>query len=214
MVRVSVSPRFVGAVLAYFVRLWHLTLRVKRVNSEVFTDPELRAKRPVIMLWHDEMFPLIPAHAGERMACVVSQSKDGEILARALESFGYMTVRGSSSRGGMRALIAAKRIMDEQGVGVIFTVDGPRGPRHKVKPGAIFLANHAGSPIVPVRAVMTRAKIFHRAWDKFQLPWPFSKCTIIYGAPIFLSDLGDDPGDMQRHCEHLEQIMNSLGKNL
>jgi len=213
-VRVSVSPRFVGAVLAYFVRLWHLTLRVKRVNSEVFTDPELRAKRPVIMLWHDEMFPLIPAHAGERMACVVSQSKDGEILARALESFGYMTVRGSSSRGGMRALIAAKRIMDEQGVGVIFTVDGPRGPRHKVKPGAIFLANHAGSPIVPVRAVMTRAKIFHRAWDKFQLPWPFSKCTIIYGAPIFLSDLGDDPGDMQRHCEHLEQIMNSLGKNL
>ncbi|UTF51873.1 lysophospholipid acyltransferase family protein [Desulfomicrobium sp. ZS1] len=213
MVRVPVSPRFLGAVLAWFVRLWHLTLRVERINTAVFTDPQLRAKRPVIMLWHDEIFPLIPAHAGERMACVVSQSKDGEILAAALKSFGFMSVRGSSSRGGMRALIAAKRVMDEQGVGVIFTVDGPRGPRHKVKPGALFLARLAGSPIVPVRAVMSRAKVFHRAWDKFQLPWPFSRCTIIYGEPIVLPDPGDDPAEMQRQCEYLEQIMNSLGKN-
>lgn len=209
--RVPVSPRFLGAVLAFVVRLWHLTLRVERINTVVFEDPQLRAKRPVIMLWHDEIFPLIPAHAGERMACVVSQSKDGEILTRVLESFGFMAVRGSSSRGGMRALIAAKRVMDEQGVGVIFTVDGPRGPRHKVKPGAIFLAEHAGSPIVPVRAVMSRAKVFHRAWDKFQLPWPFSMCTIIYGDPITLPPVGDDPGEMQRQCEYLEQIMNDLG---
>lgn len=214
MVRIPVSPRLIGAVLAFVVRLWHLTLRVERINTDVFTDPKLRAKRPVIMLWHDEIFPLIPAHAGERMACVVSQSKDGEILTRVLESFGFMTVRGSSSRGGMRALIAAKRVMDEQGVGIIFTVDGPRGPRHKVKPGAVFLARHAGSPIVPVRAVMSRAKVFHRAWDKFQLPWPFSRCTIIYGDPVFLPELGDDPAEMQKQCEHLEQIMNSLGKNL
>ncbi|MDY0226159.1 MAG: lysophospholipid acyltransferase family protein [Desulfomicrobium apsheronum] len=214
MVRIPVSPRLIGAVLAFVVRLWHLTLRVERINTDVFTDPELRAKRPVIMLWHDEIFPLIPAHAGERMACVVSQSKDGEILTRVLESFGFMTVRGSSSRGGMRALIAAKRVMDEQGVGIIFTVDGPRGPRHKVKPGALFLARHAASPIVPVRAVMSRAKVFHRAWDKFQLPWPFSRCTIIYGDPVFLPEPLDDPEEMRKQCEHLEQIMNSLGKNL
>ncbi|MGE4442293.1 MAG: lysophospholipid acyltransferase family protein [Desulfomicrobium sp.] len=212
MVRIPVSPRFVGAALAWLVRLWHLTLRVERINTAVFTDPQLRAKRPVITLWHDEIFPLIPSHAGERMACVVSQSQDGEILATVLKSFGFLTVRGSSSRGGMRALIAAKRVMDEQGVGVIFTVDGPRGPRHKVKPGALFLARHAGSPIVPVRVVMSRAKVFHRAWDKFQLPWPFSKCTIIYGDPVVLPDSGDDPEAMRRQCEHLEQIMNSLGK--
>lgn len=211
--RVPVSPGFIGAVLAFCVRLWHLTLRIERRNTDVFMDPALRARRPVIMLWHDEIFPLIPAHAGERMACVVSQSNDGEILARVLERFGFLTVRGSSSRGGMRALIAAKRIMDEQGVGVIFTVDGPRGPRHKVKPGAVFLANHAGSPIVPVRAVMSRAKIFHRAWDKFQLPWPFSKCTIIYGDPVTLPPVGDDPEEMRRLCDQLEQIMNSLGNN-
>ncbi len=209
---VPVPPWFLGTVLAWLVRLWHLTLRVERINADVFMDPQLRARRPVIMLWHDEIFPLIPAHAGERMACVVSQSRDGEILTRVLENFGFMTVRGSSSRGGMRALIAAKRVMDEQGVGVIFTVDGPRGPRHKVKPGALFLARLAGSPILPVRAVMSRAKVFHRAWDKFQLPWPFSRCTIIYGDLVVLPDPGDDPEEMQRQCEQLEQIMNSLGK--
>ena len=209
-----VSPSFLGFVLAWLVRAWHLTLRVERRNVEVFTDPALRARRPVIILWHDEIFPLIPAHAGERMACVVSQSNDGEILASVLKSFGFLSVRGSSSRGGMRALIAAKRVMDEQGVGVIFTVDGPRGPRHKVKPGAVFLADHAGSPIVPVRAVMSRAKIFHRAWDKFQLPLPFSKCTIIYGDPVTLPPAGNDPEEMRRQCEHLEQVMNSLGSDV
>jgi lysophospholipid acyltransferase (LPLAT)-like uncharacterized protein len=211
---VRVSPSFLGLVLAWLVRAWHLTLRVERRNAQVFTDPALRARRPVIILWHDEIFPLIPAHAGERMACVVSQSNDGEILATVLKSFGFLTVRGSSSRGGMRALIAAKRVMDEQGVGVIFTVDGPRGPRHKVKPGAVFLADHAGSPIVPVRVVMSRAKIFHRAWDKFQLPLPFSKCTIIYGDPVTLPPAGDDPEEMRRQCEHLEQVMNSLGSDV
>jgi len=211
-VRLSVSPKLVGAVLTPLVRLWGKTLRIERRNSDVFHDPELRARRPVVILWHDEIFPLITSHADERMACVVSQSKDGEILAQVLERFGFGTVRGSSSRGGMRALVSAKRFMEERGVGVIFTVDGPRGPRHKVKPGAVFLANIAGSPVVPVRAVMKRAKVFHKAWDKFQLPWPFSKCIVIYGDPIVLPDCTKDPEEMQRQCEAIENMMNDLGK--
>ena len=72
-----------------------------------------------------------------------------------------------------------------QDVGAIFTVDGPRGPRHKVKPGAVFLALLAGSPVVPVRVVMERRWILWRAWDKFQVPWPFSRCTI-----VFFNELG------------------------
>lgn len=210
----TVSPRILGAIITPLVRLWGRTLRITRFNLDVFKDPNLRAKRPVIILWHDEIFPLIPSHSDERMACVVSQSKDGELLATVLEGFGFRTVRGSSSRGGMRALVAAKRFMVEHDLGVIFTVDGPRGPRHKVKPGAVFLANMAGSPIVPVRVVMERAKIFHKAWDRFQLPWPFSRCAIIYGDPVNLPDCTKDPVEMQRQCELLEQIMNALGKTV
>ena len=209
--RLSIPPRLIGAILVPLVRLWAMTLRLERRNLAVFKDPELRARRPVIILWHDEIFPLIPSHSDERMACVVSQSKDGEILAAVLEGLGYRTVRGSSSRGGVRALIAAKRFMESHDLGVIFTVDGPRGPRHKVKPGAVFLANLAGSPVVPVRAVMERAKVFHRAWDKFQLPWPFSRCVITYGDPVDLPDCTRDPEELQRQCEALETIMNELG---
>ncbi len=208
-----VPPRLIAAVIAPLVRLWHLTLKIERRNADVFMDRALRARRPVIILWHDEIFPLIPSHADEHMACVVSQSRDGEILARVLEAFGFRTVRGSSSRGGMRALIAAKKFMEEHGVGVIFTVDGPRGPRHKVKPGAVFLANLAGSPVVPVRAVMERTKIFHKAWDRFQLPLPFSKCTIIYGNPVTLPDCIKDPEEMQRQCEAIERMMDELGRS-
>lgn len=208
-----VSPRLIAAVIAPLVRLWHLTLKIERRNADVFMDRALRARRPVIILWHDEIFPLIPSHADEHMACVVSQSRDGEILARVLEAFGFRTVRGSSSRGGMRALIAAKKFMEEHGVGVIFTVDGPRGPRHKVKPGAVFLANLAGSPVVPVRAVMERTKIFHKAWDRFQLPLPFSRCTIIYGNPVTLPDCIKDPEEMQRQCEAIERMMDELGRS-
>ena len=211
--RLTIPPRLIGALLVPLVRLWSLTLRLERRNLKTFRDPELRARRPVIILWHDEIFPLIPSHADERMACVVSQSRDGEILSAVLEGFGFRTVRGSSSRGGMRALIAAKRFMEAHDLGVIFTVDGPRGPRHKVKPGAVFLANLAGSPVVPVRVVMERAKIFHKAWDKFQLPLPFSRCTIIYGDPVMLPDCTRDPEEMQRQCESIERMMDDLGRS-
>ena len=115
----SVSPRMLAAVMTPLVRLWGRSLRVTRVNTETFLSRELRAQRPVIALWHDEIFPLIPHHEDEHMVCVVSQSRDGEILAQVLERFGFLTARGSSSRGGMRALVAAARLMKKQGVGAM-----------------------------------------------------------------------------------------------
>lgn len=209
-VNLRVSPKFLGAVLSGLLRLWGRTLRIRRVNKEEF-DRLIRTSRPVIMLWHDEIFPLIPSHENAGLVCVVSQSRDGELLTQVLRRFGFPTARGSSSRGGTRALVAAKRLMEKQDVGAIFTVDGPRGPRHKVKPGAVFLALLAGSPVVPVRVVMEHRWILRRAWDKFQVPWPFSRCTIVYGAPVTVADPGDDPEAMRRLCEEFERIMDSLG---
>ncbi len=210
--KISVSPRLLGAILAPVVRLWGQTLRIERINAAGLFEPAVQARRPVVILWHDEIFPLIPAHADVGLACVVSQSQDGELLSRVLQRFGLATVRGSSSRGGLRALIAAKRFMDETGKGVIFTVDGPRGPRHQVKPGAIFLAEHAGSPIIPVRVIMEKSMIFQKAWDKFQLPWLFSRCSIIYGDLIELPPTGGDHTELERQCRFLEERMHALGQ--
>ncbi|NLV97626.1 MAG: DUF374 domain-containing protein, partial [Desulfovibrionales bacterium] len=114
------SPKILARVISPLMRLWRQTLRIERVNYPVFRDPETQAQKPVVVLWHDEIFPLILAHENEGLVCVVSQSQDGELLAQVLENFGFLTARGSSSRGGMRALVAAKRLMDKRGVGAIF----------------------------------------------------------------------------------------------
>lgn len=209
--RFFLAPKTLASLISPLMRLWRLTLRIKRINFSTFRDPEIRAQNPVVIVWHDETFPLILAHENEGMVCIVSQSQDGELMAQVLERFGFLTARGSSSRGGMRALVAAKRLMDKRGVGVIFTADGPRGPRHRVKPGAVFLAARYASPILPVRVFMNRTKIFHKAWDKFQLPLPFSQCTITYGDPIYISGPVDDADSMGQHCQALEQAMNKLG---
>ena len=206
-----IAPKTLAAIISPLIRLWRPTLRIDRVNFDTFMDPQLRAQRPVIVLWHGEIFPMLVAHENEGMVCVVSQSRDGELLAQVLQRFGFFTARGSSSRGGMRALVAAKRLMDQRGIGAIFTADGPRGPRHQVKPGAVFLAARCASPIIPIRVLMDRAKIFHKAWDKFQLPLPFSRCTIIYGDPIYISGSVEDADTLKQYCRKIEQAMHKLG---
>jgi hypothetical protein len=80
-------------------------------------------------------------------------------------------------------MLAALKEVRTKGRHVVLTVDGPRGPRHQAKPGAVFLASKAGVPILPVRVRISRAKIFEKAWDKFQLPLPFARCEAIYGEP-------------------------------
>lgn len=210
--RLPIAPHVLATMISPLMRLWRPTLRIKRINYQSFRDPKIQAQRPVVVLWHDEIFPLILAHENEGMVCVVSQSQDGELLAQVLERFGFLTARGSSSRGGMRALVAAKRLMDQQGIGAIFTADGPRGPRHEVKPGAVFLAARCASPVIPVRVLMHRAKVFHKSWDKFQLPLPFSQCTIIYGDPLYLAANAHQGDNLVPACLRIEQAMKSLGE--
>jgi hypothetical protein len=147
------------------------------------TSMEEQGQSIIFALWHDELFPLTYLHRNEGVVAVVSSSKDGEILARVMERLGFGTVRGSSSRKGLKALLAALKEVRTKGRHVVLTVDGPRGPRHQAKPGAVFLASKAGVPILPVRVRISRAKIFEKAWDRFQLPLPFARCEAIYGEP-------------------------------
>lgn len=139
----------------------------------------------MLALWHGELFPATAyGHTlTGRLVTFVSQSKDGEVIARVIERLGHTTVRGSSSRGGVKALLQAKRIMDREKRTAVFTIDGPRGPRHKAKDGAIFLAQRAGAKILPLRSFPQKATVFN-SWDKFVLPWPFSRCHIYLGDPM------------------------------
>ena len=200
----------VGAVLPPFFRLWCKTLRITEIGREL-PESMAQGEQPfVLCLWHDEFFPLISVRRHLKLGVIVSQSDDGEYVTRVLRACGFYTPRGSSSRGGAAVLVRAVKLMREEGVSICITVDGPRGPRHRVKNGAIVLARKTNAPVIAARAYMERAKIFHRAWDKFQLPLPFSKVTLVYSKPWYPADGDLSPEHLRGECAVLERMLNDL----
>ena len=136
----------------------------------------------VLAFWHNRLLgPAIP-YRGRGMGAVISQSRDGEFLSRVLVSFGYVPLRGSSSRGGAQALRAVLRHL-RGGRDVAFTPDGPRGPRYTVHPGVAQAARQAGVPVVPVGVAISR-KIVFSSWDRFQLPLPWARVLLWHGPPL------------------------------
>ena len=137
--------------------------------------------RVVFSLWHGQMLPILWSHE-PRTGVVVSEHRDGELITRVLEQFRMFAVRGSSSKGGTRALLEAVRVLRETGADMAFTPDGPRGPRHRVAPGALIAAHRAGVAIVPITSWSDRVWRL-RSWDQFEIPKPFARVVIRYGAP-------------------------------
>lgn len=170
--------------MAFAFKAWVKTMRftVPGCLADI-QERNQEGERFVIALWHDELFPIAGygcVYTSGLMG-IVSKSKDGQFVASIMEGLGQTTVRGSSRHGGVRALLEAKRVMERENRMAVFAVDGPRGPRHEPKDGAIFLAQRVGAKIVPVRAKCSWKKIFENAWDRFQLPWPTSRCELVFG---------------------------------
>jgi hypothetical protein len=161
------------------------TWRVQVHGRQALLDRAPDASRVVLTLWHGQMLPLLWAHR-QPTGVIISEHKDGEIIARIVETFGFFGVRGSSSRGGTRALLEAVQVL-KRGADMAITPDGPRGPRYRFAPGALVLAHRAGAPVVSLVAHVNR-KWQLRSWDGFEIPKPFARVTIEYGEPVMLSD--------------------------
>ncbi len=203
-----ISPGLTAPFINIFYRLWCSTLRIRQTGRKL-EELEEAGTPAMVCLWHDEVFALMHVRRALRVVTIVSQSRDGEYLARLLQALGLTTARGSSSRGGLKALLRMARLMRGGGYTGCITVDGPRGPRHVAKPGAFILSFHAQVPIVPVRLFPHRAKIF-RSWDRFQLPLPFSRVDIVFGEPYMpqMTELTDDV--LERECRELERRLEAL----
>lgn len=158
------------------------TLRIREENREAVDSAHARGEQLIFCLWHDELFSLIPVARQIKVVAIVSPSKDGDYLERILEANNVGAVRGSSTRGGVRALLSLARMMKNEQVHACITIDGPAGPRHVAKEGGLFLANRTGARIMPVRIYMKNA-LKVPTWDKFQIPLPFSKVVIRFGEP-------------------------------
>lgn len=171
---------------AWLFRAFRHTWRVRRVDP---TGIMANAKPwPIIVvLWHNRipcLADFFPRYLQHRTAALASASRDGEAAAYVLRAFGYQAVRGSSSRGGFEALHGLRKKLEE-GVTVALTVDGPRGPKYEVHPGAILLAEQTGCPIVPV-ALNAPHRWQMKGWDGTQIAKPFAKVDFIVGEPIYV----------------------------
>ncbi|MEO5803534.1 MAG: lysophospholipid acyltransferase family protein [Verrucomicrobiota bacterium] len=166
----------------------------------------------IFCVWHNRLALSMVAysHFGKAiwpsagLAAMISASKDGGLLASVLKKFGVQAVRGSSSRRGRQALLESTTWM-EKGFHIAITPDGPRGPRYRVQDGVLALAQVTGAPIVPVSARI-RGKIRLRSWDRFQIPLPFARCDIHFGAPIHI------PRELSNHEK--EKFRKQLQKAL
>ena len=186
--RLKVSPGTVRALAAPAIRLLARSWRIRTVHEERWR-PLYEARRPhVFLLWHEALLPLLWHHRGQEVAIVVSEAREGQYLTDLALSLGYRAVRGSSTRGGARALLGAVRELRE-GRSVAFTPDGPRGPRRKLKAGVVAAAQRGGGIVVPVHAEADRAWRLH-SWDRFVIPKVVARVTVTYGRPF---EIG--PGD-------------------
>jgi hypothetical protein len=164
------------------------TWRIRLINAEGSVERLRREHRPIVFaLWHGDMLPLLYHHRNEGVSILISEHRDGELIARIAESLGFRTVRGSTTRGASRALVGLAR---ELGAGhdVAVTPDGPRGPARSFAPGALIAAQRARAPVVAVAVGAGRAWRL-RSWDRFLIPKPFSSVRIAYSNPVTLDAL-------------------------
>ena len=181
-----------------YIRFLGLTSRITIKGQRHYPGPA------VYSLWHRQEVLMIWLHRGRGLAGLVSQSKDGEYMARILLGMGFNVIRGSSSTGGSQALRALTKAA-RSGYSIAITPDGPKGPIFKVHPGSIFIAQKAGIPIIPAACALSNKKIL-RSWDKYQFPLPFGRIEAVYGEPLFVAETDD----VQAKALELENRLNAL----
>jgi hypothetical protein len=130
----------------------------------------------VFVFWHRCVIPALYWYRGKEISVMTSSSFDGEYIARIIEKFGYRAIRGSSTRGGVRALLGMHTEI-EQGHAVAFTIDGPRGPRYVAKPGPVLLARNVKLPVIAFHCAVEHAWVLN-SWDRFMIPKPFSRVVL------------------------------------
>ena len=175
-------------IVLFLIKVFGLTYRMKVTGQEnIDTARQNDLKAFSLSIWHENIVSGLLELGGKGIGVMISQSKDGEMINWVAERFGMLTYRGSSSKGGSRAL-ADMMIAIKKGANLVLTVDGPRGPRRKVKRGIIEIAYKTKTPIVPFVVVPKNAWIFNKSWDHFNIPKPFSKIICHYGEPIYITE--------------------------
>ena len=183
------------------------TLRWRVEGREHLDAVTASGRQPIMAFWHGRILPATFYFRRRGIIVITSENFDGEWIARIIDRFGYGTARGSTSRGGLKALLRLKRDM-EAGKSAAFTIDGPRGPARVAQPGAIWLAKSTGNPVVPFHAEASRHWTLS-SWDETQIPKPFTTVALAIGEPLSVpADASDARVEEERL--RLESRLRSL----
>lgn len=194
------------AVGTVIIRLIGATLRVS-VSSEEGGQTTLEQRPLVASFWHSCIIPSTYIWRDMGIRVMSSFSYDGEYMGRIIRKFGFVPVKGSSSRNPLRALLGLRRAL-EAGWTVAFTLDGPRGPRHKVKPGPVGLGRSTGLPLTAFHVGVEKAWVLN-SWDRMMIPKPFSRALVRFGKLIHVPrDASDE--DLARYSDELQATLDRV----
>lgn len=199
--------RLADLVFFFAISLIGATIRFEIEGWENFESIKQTGNVPVYTYWHDRIFLGVYFWRNRNIVAMTSQSLDGEYIARCSQRLGYGAIRGSSTRGGSRALVEMIKLM-RKGNAMAFAIDGPRGPRYEAKPGPVLLAKKTGNPILPF-AIESRKYWTVNSWDKMQIPKPFSRALTIIGEPIYVSDDADET-ELNLKLKELQRSLDDL----
>ena len=197
---------WLGPWLAYWtIQILSRTMQFDEMNPEIprrFWEKGI----PVIgAFWHGRLLMMPVVYKGKDLSFLVSPHRDGQVVGKALERFGFHAILGSTTRKGFSGF---KQMAKAHGTDIAIVPDGPRGPRRRVQIGVIELAKLTGRAVIPLSFSASKRKIF-KTWDQFLLPYPFSKGVFMWGEPIEVDPQGD-----RSHLEEkrilLEDRLNDL----
>jgi lysophospholipid acyltransferase (LPLAT)-like uncharacterized protein len=183
---------------AWVIRLLQSLMRIEYVGEERLRCCWEKGEHVILAFWHDQLLLMVTGYRGPGAKILISASKDGELIARTMRYFGQGAVRGSSTRGG-RAAFKAMLALAKEPFDLVFTPDGPKGPRHTIKEGVVQLARLTGRPVIPMAFACSRGHRF-ASWDRFLLPFPFSRGVFSFGAAVH-HDAGESPAEFQARLQ-------------
>jgi lysophospholipid acyltransferase (LPLAT)-like uncharacterized protein len=196
----------IAAVASPLIGALGRTWRWQVEGAEHYDAVVRSGRQPILAFWHGRILPSLFYFRDRGIVVITSHNFDGEWIARIITRFGYGTARGSTSRGGARALVQMRRDLAD-GKPVAFTVDGPRGPARVAQAGAAWLAGATGHPVVPFHIDADRFWTT-KSWDRAQIPKPYASLRVAIGAPVDVAGTTDDA--VERGRQDLERALAQL----
>jgi lysophospholipid acyltransferase (LPLAT)-like uncharacterized protein len=195
------------------LRLLASTWRYRVVGDEHVDAIHAKGLHPIHSFWHGRILPLSIHFRNRGIVVITSENFDGEWIARIIHKMGFGTARGSTSRGGAKALLQLVREVKSKGVA--FTLDGPRGPREVAQPGAVWLAKATGNPLLPFHGEVSSSWTLN-SWDRTVIPKPFATVAMVIREPLYVPRDADENAmnearkaleaslaDARRECQRL-----------